>query len=172
RKVVQVSDTANSLANYGRGKEMQYQLEKAGKEIKRDLEWALLNNGAVQDGVKPGVPTTNAQVRRTAGFQALVAPLNQASPEDTAAIVHISGALTEDNLFLVDNGLYLAGSCPDIIMFHPSHAQFFSSLMENTAGTRQRMFDGADDTRLNVYVSTLVSPLGCTYKLIPNRFMP
>ena len=31
RKVVRVSDTANSLANYDRGQELQYQMEKAGK---------------------------------------------------------------------------------------------------------------------------------------------
>ncbi len=43
-KVVKVSDTANATANYGRGRELQYQMEKKGKELKRDLEWALLNN--------------------------------------------------------------------------------------------------------------------------------
>ncbi len=43
-KVVSVSDTANATANYGRGRELQYQMEKAGKELKRDLEWAFLNN--------------------------------------------------------------------------------------------------------------------------------
>lgn len=42
-KVVKVSDTANATANYGRGRELQYQMEKAGKEIKRDLEFAFLN---------------------------------------------------------------------------------------------------------------------------------
>lgn len=45
RKVVKVSDTANALVNYGRGKELQYQMEKAGKEIKRDLEMSFLHNG-------------------------------------------------------------------------------------------------------------------------------
>ncbi|MCS5736847.1 DUF5309 domain-containing protein, partial [Herbiconiux daphne] len=40
------------------------------------------------------------------------------------------------------------------------------------AGGRQRMFDGASDTKVNTYVSTLVDPLGQEYKLIPNRFMP
>ncbi|MCS5737125.1 SU10 major capsid protein, partial [Herbiconiux daphne] len=30
----------------------------------------------------------------------------------------------------------------------------------------------ASDIKVNTYVSTLVTPLGCTYKLIPNRFMP
>ncbi|MGL4999709.1 MAG: SU10 major capsid protein, partial [Cetobacterium sp.] len=38
RKAVEVSDTADSIANWGRSKELAYQMEKAGKEIKRDLE--------------------------------------------------------------------------------------------------------------------------------------
>ncbi|MGL5014168.1 MAG: SU10 major capsid protein [Bacteroidales bacterium] len=42
RKAVEVSDTADSLDNWGRGKELGYQMEKAGKEIKRDLELILL----------------------------------------------------------------------------------------------------------------------------------
>ncbi|MGL5014713.1 MAG: SU10 major capsid protein [Bacteroidales bacterium] len=42
RKSVEVSDTADALSNWGRGKELGYQMEKAGKEIKRDLELILL----------------------------------------------------------------------------------------------------------------------------------
>lgn len=170
RKVVKVSDTANVLANYGRGKELQYQMEKAGKEIKRDLEVALLRNGAKDDG------NASTDPRKTAGFAALVAAKDAADP-DTGAVVHKETAaanLTEAEIFDLTYNLYLSGSEANIIMFHPKHAAFFSSLMETsgvTNGQRMKMFDG-QDTRLNVYVSSIVDPLGCQYKLVPNRWMP
>lgn len=170
RKVVKVSDTANVLANYGRGKELQYQMEKAGKEIKRDLEVALLRNGVKDDG------DASTKPRKTAGFSALVAAKDAADP-DTGAVVHKetkAAALTEAEIFDLTYNLYLSGSEANIIMFHPKHAAFFSSLMETsgvTNGQRMKMFDG-QDTRLNVYVSSIVDPLGCQYKLVPNRWMP
>lgn len=55
RKVVKVSDTANTTANYGRGRELMYQLEKAGKEIKRDLEKILLSDQIRKDLSQYGV---------------------------------------------------------------------------------------------------------------------
>lgn len=168
RKVVRVSDTANALANYGRGQELQYQMEKAGKEIKRDLEVALLRNGAKVDG-------SGTVARKTAGFKALVAAKDAADP-DTGAIVHKETAtadtITEAELFDLTYNLYLSGSNANIIMFHPKHASFFASLMETPAAgaNRMKMFDG-QDTKFNQYVSTVVDPLGQLFKLIPNRWM-
>lgn len=168
RKVVRVSDTANALANYGRGQELQYQMEKAGKEIKRDLEVALLRNGAKVDG-------SGTVARKTAGFKALVAAKDAADP-DTGAVVNketaASGKITEAELFDLTYNLYLSGSNANIIMFHPKHASFFASLMETPAAgaNRMKMFDG-QDTKFNQYVSTVVDPLGQLFKLIPNRWM-
>lgn len=168
RKTVKVSDTANALANYGRGRELQYQMEKAGKEIKRDLEFAFLNNaGSVKEDAANNVG------RQTAGFRGLVAPLQVPCPE-TGAIVHdkVSAAvITEANLFNMTMQLYLAGSHANIIMFHPKFASFFSGLQEkSTPGNRQRIFENTP--KFSVYVSSLVDPLGQEYKLIPNRWMP
>lgn len=168
RKVVRVSDTANALANYGRGQELQYQMEKAGKEIKRDLEVALLRNGAKVDG-------SGILARKTAGFTALVAAKGIADP-DTGAIVYkdtaVAGKISEAELFDLTYNLYLSGSNANIIMFHPKHASFFASLMDTPAAgvQRMKMFDG-QDTKFNKYVSTVVDPLGQLYKLIPNRWM-
>ncbi|AVJ48272.1 major head protein [Salmonella phage SeKF_80] len=168
RKVVRVSDTANALANYGRGQELQYQMEKAGKEIKRDLEVALLRNGAKVDG-------SGTVARKTAGFKALVAAKDAADP-DTGAVVHketaTAATILEAELFDLTYNLYLSGSNANIIMFHPKHAAFFASLMETPAAgaNRMKMFDG-QDTKFNQYVSTIVDPLGQLFKLIPNRWM-
>lgn len=88
RKVVKVSDTANTTANYGRGRELMYQLEKKGKEIKRDLEKILLSGqaridineepyltNAVTDPQFNGIAngTDKPAARKTGGFQYLCA---------------------------------------------------------------------------------------------------
>lgn len=168
RKVVKVSDTSQSLANYGRGNELKYQMEKAGKEIKRDLEVIFLSDQDRVDGDATVTP------RRTAAFQKLVAAFEVADP-DTGAIVHKAMAgetPTEAEIFDITYNLYLSGSKANIIMFHPKFASFFSSLMEvSQSGNRVKLFDG-EDTRYNKYVTEVVDPLGCTYKLVPNRWMP
>jgi hypothetical protein len=171
RKVVQVSDTANVTANYGRGKELQYQMEKKGKEIKRDLEFAFLNNVANDPG-------DSMTARKTAGFTGLTAPIfvdsgggvpaDPASVDpDTGAIVHKTvatpGTLDEDDLFDLTYQLYLAGSNANIIMFHPSRANFFSALQERSSadgaggGNRQRIFENTE--KFAKYVSIVVDPL-------------
>lgn len=172
RKVVKVSDTANVTANYGRGAELQYQMEKAGKEIKRDLEFALLQNGAKVAG-------SSSIARETAGFQALVGvdAAGAAVPvdPDTKGKVVVETASTttptEEELFDLTLALYTTGSKANVIMFHPKFAKFFSSLQEKTGtGNRLRMFENTP--KLSVYVSEIVDPLGQAFRLIPNRFMP
>ena len=165
RKVVKVSDTANALANYGRGKELQYQMDKAGKEIKRDLERAFLTQEAKVEGDASSTP------RKTAGFRGLVAAKTVADV-DTGAVVHkdTDGDLTEELIFDMTYNLYLSGSNANIIMFHPKHAKLFSALQEKDSGGRQRIFENTP--KFSVYVSTLVDPLGQEYKLLPNRWMP
>lgn len=170
RKVVKVSDTANALANYGRGKELQYQMEKAGKEIKRDLEAIFLSDQEKDDGTGVGLGGAG-KARKTACFKALVAA-KDAVDDDTGAVVHKQDELSEDSLFDITYNLYLSGSTANIIMFHPLHAKFFAALQENDgAGHRVKMFNGPD-TKFRHYVSEIIDPLGCAYKLIPNRFMP
>lgn len=167
RKVLKVSDTANALANYGRGRELQYQMEKAGKEIKRDLEKILLSAQEKDPG------DSSTKPRLTGAFKSLVAAVGE-QDEDTGAVVHksIEGAeLAESDIWGLTYNLYLSGSHADIIMFHPKHASFFSSLMEVGVGDRVKMFDGKD-TKFNTYVTEVIDPLGQRYCLCPNRWMP
>lgn len=167
RKVLKVSDTANALANYGRGRELQYQMEKAGKEIKRDLEKILLSAQAKDPG------DSSTKPRLTGAFKSLVAAVGE-QDEDTGAVVHkaLSGdEPQESDIWDLTYNLYLSGSHADIIMFHPKHASFFSSLMEVGVGDRVKMFDGKD-TKFNTYVTEVIDPLGQRYCLCPNRWMP
>lgn len=168
RKALEVSDTADAIDSWGRNKELAYQMEKAGLEIKRDLEAILLQKAQEKtDGTK------DTTARKTASFGKLVAAVDTADT-DTGAKVHIKSgvadSLTEAKLFEVTYNLYLAGSNANIIMFHPKHAAFFSSLMETAAG-RTKLIENMDTT-LNKFVGTVIDPLGQQFKLVPNRWMP
>lgn len=173
RKVISVSDTANTIASYGRGRELQYQMEKAGKEIKRDLELAMLTQGAKAEG-------NAATARKFAGFQGLVAT-KDAADTDTGAVVHketaTSGVVKESELFDLTYNLYMAGSSANVIMFHPKHASFFAALLETSpvipgeTHARVKMFKG-NDTEFTQYVDTIIDPLGQRFALVPNRHMP
>ncbi|MGL5014216.1 MAG: SU10 major capsid protein [Bacteroidales bacterium] len=178
RKAVEVSDTADALSSWGRGKELAYQMEKAGKEIKRDLEAILLSSQAQGNGTKgdikdDGTDQGTGTARKTGCFQNLVATKGTADA-DTGAVVHketaVAKTIKETELFDLTYNLYLAGSSADTIMFHPMYASFFSSLMETGAG-REKLI-GNMDTTLNKFVGSLIDPLGQQFKLVPNRFMP
>jgi len=166
RETLAVSDTANATSNYGRGSELQYQMEKAGKAIKSDLELAFLTQGARVVG-------TTGTAGKTAGYKGLIAAAGKADT-DTGAITNkvtaTAGKVTEAELFDLTYNLYLSGSKADTIMFHPSQAGFFSSLQEISGGQRTRIFENTP--QVNLFVSSLVDPLGRAYNLVPNRVMP
>lgn len=180
RRAVSVSDTANAVAYYGRGKEIGYQMEKAGLEIKRDMEKAFLwqdHAGTAANGVtNNGTAASSSAAPATAGFLGLVAKQGVADT-DTGAIVNKktgnANTVTEAQLFDLTYQLYLANSKANVIMFHPKHAGFFSSLLSvNTqAPNRMKMFSAMDDL-YNVEVDTIIDPLGQKFALIPNRQMP
>ena len=175
RKVAHVSDTADSTENYGRGREIMYQLEKAGKEIKRDAEASMLQNG---------VATNSGNVRTLGGFQALVGTTSGTINEtghtgvdpdpDTGAVVvaksGTAGTFTEEQLFDLTAQLYLAGAKANTIMVHPKHAKFFSGMQEKTGGSRVRYFENTKT--IDLEVSTVVDPLGQKFAVVFNRIMP
>lgn len=173
RRGASVTDTANVVSYYGRGKEIGYQMEKASLELKRDMEKAFLNQGTA-------VTAATGTAGKTAGFLGLVAAKNATAP-DTLAVVHKETAAntgpTEAELFDLTYELYIANSKANIIMFHPKHASFFSGLIEvKTAdvaakGNRMKMFGNMDAT-FNAEVDTIIDPLGQKFALVPNRLMP
>ncbi|MGL5013257.1 MAG: SU10 major capsid protein [Bacteroidales bacterium] len=165
RRAFKISDTANAMANFGRGKELAYQMEKFSVALKRDIEKTFLSAQAKQDA-------TNAQAGKTACYQALVAT-KDAQDDDTGAVVHFDtdtvGLLSIDDLRKMTFNMYLVNSEADTIMFHPKHAAFFAALQSHD--NNAKMFDG-DATTFSHYVNTYIDEFGREYKLIPNRWMP
>ncbi|MGL5015981.1 MAG: SU10 major capsid protein [Bacteroidales bacterium] len=173
RKAVRVSDTTKKVSLYGRGTELGYQLEKAGMEIKRDLESMILNSKA-----KPRPGTASAH-GIAGGVQHLVAPITE-QDGDTGAIVnkvvnYVANAVkfTQVQVFDLTYNLYLAGSKANKVMVHPMNMHVFSDWIGANALTPHvhRMFDGMDD-KYNAHVSVFRDPLGQVFEIIPNRYMP
>ncbi|MGL5016109.1 MAG: SU10 major capsid protein [Bacteroidales bacterium] len=184
RKAVRVTDTTKKIALYGRNAELSYQMEKAGLEIKRDLEHALLNS---PHAARPGTAVLHSVC---AGVQKLVAGVNVKDP-DTGAVVHkivnyvytdagkaTLVRFTKEDVWDLTYNLYLVGSRANKIMFHPIHMAEFSRWVGNPRPLGNpktphlhRMFDGMD-TKYNAFVSKIRDPLGQEYTLIPNRHMP
>ncbi|MGL5015512.1 MAG: SU10 major capsid protein [Bacteroidales bacterium] len=173
RKVVSVTETAMALSLRGRNDEFKYQLQKASKEMKRDLEFMNL-------GTDKGRVGTHNKASRFSGFLNLCAPINGVDPDTKAittkeVIFHdLNGPwFTLKQIFEITYGLYMSGSKADKIMFHPKHVQIFSDVIGFNEEDAQvyRLFDTMD-TKMNMQVAKIKDPLGRVYILIPNRFMP
>ena len=166
RRAFKISDTASVMANFGRGRELAYQMEKFSTALKRDIEKTLLSNQTKTEA------TAVNQANKTACYQALVAAQGIADV-DTGAIVNFetaaSGTLSIEDIREMTYNLYLANSEANVIMFHPKHAAFWAALQSHD--NNAKMFDG-DTTTFSHYVSTYIDEFGREYKLIPNRWMP
>lgn len=170
RRSVSVSDTANVVSYYGRQKEIGYQMEKAGAELKRDMEMVFLSAQKKADAATSTAGKTDC-------FEALVADKDTADADTGAKVCTDAVDVSEAALFDMTYNLYLANSKANVIMFHPKHAGFFSGLLSiGTAApyvgvNRMKMFGSMDD-EYNTEVDTIVDPLGQRYALVPNRLMP
>lgn len=171
RRAFKISDTANAMANFGRGRELPYQMEKFSTALKRDIEKTLLS-------AQTKTEAQTGTAGKTACFQALVAAEGEAD-QDTGAVVKFKGGvapsstnqwgMTLAKVREMTYNLYLANSEADTIMFHPKHAAFFAGLQ--SINNNAKMFDG-DTTTFSHYVNTYIDEFGREYKLIPNRWMP
>ena len=181
RKAVKVTETTKSINLWGRGSELGYQMEKAGSELKRDVENYFLTS------TKPGSIGTDSAASEASGVQKLVAA-KDAVDGDTDAVVHFeattyaAGAahhFLKEDIFKMTYNLYLVGSEANKIMCHPMHMATFSDFIgdANPTGAMtktphlHRMFDGLDN-KYNTFVKRIRDPLGQEFEVIPNRFMP
>lgn len=88
KKTVQVSGTSDAINKAGRESELAYQLAKRGKELKRDLEYALCQNTLAVVG-------SSVTARQMAGIERWIAT-NKDNYTDGTTAVTTSGAPTTD----------------------------------------------------------------------------
>lgn len=165
RKDIIVGRSQQKMKSAGRKNEFNYQKLKRGKELKRDIEFALTRNTTYV----AGNATTARQLRGLEGWIATnnslgssgVAP---APSTNTAPTDGTARTLTEAMLQTVVQAAWTAGGQPDTIMCGGTQKQTISGF---SGGTTK--FTEAADKKLVAAIDFYVSDFG-TLKVVPNRF--
>jgi hypothetical protein len=163
-KGIQVTATNEAVTSAGRNNEMAYQVAKGAKELKRDMEVALLSNVAKAAG--------NATTARKLGgcptwYETNVDAASNGSGAGNGAI-RTDGtqrAFTEDQLKGILVSCYNEGGNPNMIMVNAFNKQKLSGF---TGGSTR--FDAAEDRRLITSIDVYESDFG-TMQVAPNRFI-
>jgi len=152
-KAFQISQTSDAVSTYGRAKETAYQLGRALKEIKRDLEFAYVGASNAQVTGNNSGPTARE--------------MDSADQLIDAATTEAGGtaALTEAMLLSLGQKCFNEGGDPSVFMIKPADAQIVAGF--TGASGRYRNFNDAQKTLTNV-IDLYVSPYG-EYKVVLNR---
>lgn len=158
-----ISGTQRAVKTAGRKDEFAYQIAKRGREIKRDMEFALTQNGTFSS-------TDPRQTRGLAGWCATnclvgaggAAPV--AGATNTAPSAGTSRAFTESLLKTTLQNIWTQGGNPSMLMVGGALKQEVSTF----TGNATRMNE-ADDKALYAAVDVYYSDFG-KLKVVPNRF--
>lgn len=167
-KVAQVSGTQEGVSKAGRRSEMAYQMEKRMKELKRDVEAALLENNAWVAG-------NDTTARECAGAQAYIKTNSSKAADATASTgdgsdAHTDGtarALQESFVESVLGAAWTSGGNPTMGILNKFQKQKFASF----SGSSSKTSDG-DKKKVVNSVDIYVDPLGTEVRLVPCRQAP
>lgn len=175
QKTIVVSGTQEVVSKAGRDSELKYQIAKRGKELKRDMEYALTQNQATaagSDATARALGSLEGWLFSVAGnvvdgtggttpaYSSGVSAPTDASSTNTAT-------LTEANLKSVIQSCWTDGGDPKMIMVGPYNKTKVSgfagiaTLYKDVPGKSQATIIGAAD----VYVSDFGE-----HMVVPNRF--
>ena len=166
RKSVIVSSTLDSVSKAGRNNELAYQISKASKELKRDMETSLTANQAPAAG-------DDSNARKLAGLESWIKTNSDkgggsgADPGTSGTNARTDGtqrAFTESQLKSVIKKCWDQGGDPSMIMLGSFNKQVLSGF---TGGSTR--FDPAENKRLVAAVDVYESDFGAL-TVVPNRF--
>lgn len=170
RKTAIVSRTQDVVAKAGRKRELAYQVEKKSRELKRDMELALIGNQA-------SVAGTTSVARASAGLENWLTSntsigaggantgFNAGTGLVAARTDGTQRAFTEDLLKTVLASVYTNGGEPDLLIVSPFNKQKVSEF----AGNATRMMD-AEEGKLATAIDIYVSDFG-EVRVVPDKFM-
>lgn len=138
------------------------QLSKAGEELNRDLEHAMV--GLDQAAVTGN--STTARKMASAIYQ-ISASTTVTTDSSTGTTGNQAGALTEANVLSLHQTLYNEGGDPSILMVKPADAKLVAAF--TGASGRYRAINDGSKTLVNA-VDLYVSPFG-ELKVVINRFL-
>ena len=153
-KSFQVSGTADAIKTYGRAKETAYQLGKALKELKRDIEFAYVG----QDNAK--VTGSSSVAREMDSASKLIVAGNSIDAGSNA-----TDSLTEAKLLDAHEAVYNAGGDVSVFMIKPADSEIVAGFTGSSGRTRN--FNDGTTTLTNA-VDVLVNPYG-TLRVVMNR---
>lgn len=169
KKTVQVSGTARAVDTAGRDDEFEYHVAKRMAELKKDMEFALVQNQASSAGSQANPPTLGSlEAMLSANY---LAGTNGSTPGHNgtdwlAASDGTQRTFTEALLASLAQLVYSAGGDPDTLMlgpFNKRQASLFTGIAtqyrENTGRRRATILGSAD-----VYVGEFGE-----YMIVPNR---
>jgi len=181
KKAFVITGTQEAVDKAGRRSEIKYQLQKAGNELLRDLEWTALSS-------QVGSAGSQTVARQMAGFEAWIPSTdnsgngvrggNADSSGSTVAYTSPGGGVVSDgtNTTLSSTGLLTAlglawtdGGDPDTIMtntFQRSRIKTFGNLATNQI----QLNKSGEAAKLVDSVEVYISDYG-KHKLVLNRFM-
>lgn len=177
RKTVIVSGTADAVRKYGRREEFAYQIAKQGRALKRDIEFALIQNQASSAG-------GSGTARSSAGVESMIAGNRilltgnaagttpgyaagvWAAPTDGSAT-----AMTEGDLVSAVEAAWTDGGDASTIMVNSTLKKKFSTFAgaSSYAGVSVNQGRTAAGVVVNG-VDLYISPFG-EHKVVLNRFM-
>lgn len=165
QKTINIAETTDAVARYGRAKETAYQVAKAGQELKRDLESILLSGQALANG-------SDGVARTLASFQAQVG--NAPSYAGGGSMIIKTGgsttAMTETVFVGALQQLYINGVDPSIVMVPPSEGLVIPGYAQAAGRYRTIPNESASASKKLVNVVDLyVSPFG-EVKVVMDRF--
>ena len=164
-KVARVTGTARSGKTAGRADELDYQMLKKGRELRRDMEKELLSN-------KEKVAGSDSVPRQFAGLPSWIVTNISEAADATAATGDGSDdrtdgtarAFTEDQVKEVMRRVFDEGGSPDILMVGAFNRQVASSFTQNRTNMQK-----AEDATLHASFDVYASDFG-ELKIVPNRF--
>lgn len=168
-KVAAVSTTQEKTKAAGRSSEMKYQIAKAMKELKRDMEAMILSDNVAVQG-------NNTTARKSAGLGALIysntshggagaTPAHTSGLATTAQTAGTNRAFAETQIKTVMQSIYTnSGEMPSIISLTPSHKGAFSAFAGiasnryNVSKGKQGVIVGGADVYMSDFGELTVVP--------------
>jgi hypothetical protein len=152
-KTVTTTGSADRMKLHGAGVEFARQLAKKGKEIKRDLEFAL-------------VGATTALVSGSSGVARKFASAPSQFDASMVNTLGTAGPITEALILTASQNAYIQGGDPNTMLIKPSDSLIVANFAAATGRVRQ--YDNNERKVVNV-VDVYVSPFG-DLKVVMDRW--
>jgi len=169
QKTVGITGTLEAVDKAGRKSEKAYQLAKASSEIKRDMEFTLLNNTVQSNG------TAGSTARVMGGLQTWLSSNGDfgvggstGTSGTTARTNGTNRTFTETLLQTVVKEVFESGGSPKVLMVTPAHKQTVSAF----AGIAAQRYMAPSDAPTTIIgaADVYLSDFG-SMSVVPNRFM-